>query len=887
MGAEGVSGLVNLSANLPDGVDLGEAALAFNAIYSQGKSGKAFSAAKNMELLSPEQRQYAYNLGIMDKVLDGVRAKNAAAEISGENDGKVLQKDGVGDTIKENEQGDINSEQQKAERAEAQFAFDGGAESRTFESTSGTRTEDEDRSRVQGEDRGTSQKVGGALTSDRRINRLNPKEINVDLSDTLQIDKEHLLYEPQQKLINEYGIECYIIKERSWHRSSPAGTYKGKVYMSEIFSGNLLATVVPHEATHAMKQLNYQPYLDLIDRLPDMLDMSAEATEDMFNWIAGHCGFDFLAMSRSEGMHFYDEMNAAIYGFYKTSMWESDGYAEWVPNAFYDFDSYIAELEAIHEQFKKDIQARKVESYKQVDSTTSDVQQAKSDQASSSEWDAERIKDGKVEKAKPISEIIERIRHDFGIHITKGHVRGKGVLGQYSRKNHGIRTKIANDLPTVAHELGHALDQRYSLTDKSKLTKEMRSELINALGDLKDSYKQNLWVSEGFAEYLRRFLQNRDDATRSYPEFTKHFLNSLSKADRVLMDTFADEINAYYALDADTATSSIRLREEGTPDARTALEKAKEMGDGVYQAWVDANHGIRLFDEATGGDTYKLAANAAYSDAIAGQIITGDLTDANGQYVRILTVSSLERESLQVTKLIGVSKDKFESKYGTKKERDTGSLRGQTDKTDIPNPSTKAQHTAGALSTISIPQEKGNVNKKISTNSENAKSDAWSKVDEIIESTIDDVLVQYGQGKAHGDVVTVLRDGKEEFWKINDPKKLNSLDVEFNKKNRVIVAQFASKEAIANTPHSPRFNNSIPPSGENVNRNFSTNSEMGSHSISTMLEARFGPGVNDYLNTFIKDLNGAKAQSGGVVGGAFFINIYTMLTISSLFFVII
>ena len=44
---------------------------------------------------------------------------------------------------------------------------------------------------------------------------------------------------------------------------------------------------------------------------------------------------------------------------------------------------------------------------------------------------------------------------------------------------------------------------------------------------------------------------------------------------------------------------------------------------------------------------------------------------------------------------------------------------------------------------------------------------------------------------------------------------------------------------------------------------------MGSHSISTMLEARFGPGVNDYLNTFIKDLNGAKAQRGGVVGGAF------------------
>ena len=39
------------------------------------------------------------------------------------------------------------------------------------------------------------------------------------------------------------------------------------------------------------------------------------------------------------------------------------------------------------------------------------------------------------------------------------------------------------------------------------------------------------------------------------------------------------------------------------------------------------------------------------------------------------------------------------------------------------------------------------------------------------------------------------------------------------KKNRVIVAQFASKEAIANTPHSPRFSNIISDSSQNVNKN--------------------------------------------------------------------
>lgn len=43
----------------------------------------------------------------------------------------------------------------------------------------------------------------------------------------------------------------------------------------------------------------------------------------------------------------------------------------------------------------------------------------------------------------------------------------------------------------------------------------------------------------------------------------------------------------------------------------------------------------------------------------------------------------------------------------------------------------------------------------------------------------------------------------------NDTQKREALDVDFNKKNRVTVAQFASKEAIANTPRSPRFNNTI------------------------------------------------------------------------------
>ena len=247
-------------------------------------------------------------------------------------------------------------------------------------------------------------------------------------------------------------------------------------------------------------------------------------------------------------------------------------------------------------------------------------------------WQAARVGDpGKA--PKPISEIVEQIRHDFGLNITQGHIRGAGVRGQYNRRDNGIRTRIANDLPTISHELGHALDVRWGVLGNG-LTDTMRKELVDGLSDeMKAAYQPRQYLSEGYAEYIRKFLQNRETAAIDYPEFTKHFLNSLSPKDAALLEQLADDINAYYSLDADTATSSIRLREDGTPDARTWGEKIKAKANVLYQAWVDSNHGIREFDKATGANTYKLATNSAYSDAIAGQIITGDLTDANGRYV--------------------------------------------------------------------------------------------------------------------------------------------------------------------------------------------------------------------------------------------------------------
>lgn len=516
------------------------------------------------------------------------------------------------------------------------------------------------------------------------------------------------------------------------------------------------------------------------------------------------------------------------------------------------------------------------------------------------EWDAERIKGGEAkEKAKSISEIVEQIRHDFGTNITAGHVRGK--RGQYDRATHGIRSKLVNDLPNIAHELGHHLDNTYDL--RGSLSSVMRDELTGGLDDAaRNSYPKKKWISEGIAEYFRKYLQNREVAAIDYPTFTAYIKNLLPAKDMAQLDQLADEVNAYYSLDADTATSSVRLREEGRPDARTYDEKIKANADALYQAWVDSNHGIKLFDRATGADTYKLATNAAYSDAMAGQIIVGDLTDADGRYIsgglktalhginlngkeeyrlfgeylivrhgperlaegmrvfaddRKNSAEFMERRAAALEQQYPKFKEAADRLYQFERDLrqvwgvDTGLISEQTAKdwderwkyyvpfnravsverrgvgakrgfANQKNPIKKA-HGSGLdivhpvdniINNIVLMVNAGvrnNVMRKITDEARRLgadasllepvptpmKKDLFRAVDlkKELSDTVDqsgmtaedkmfmldtignisNVLEQFSRGKAYGDVVTVMRGGEPEFWKINDPLLLSSI----------------------------------------------------------------------------------------------------------------
>lgn len=242
-------------------------------------------------------------------------------------------------------------------------------------------------------------------------------------------------------------------------------------------------------------------------------------------------------------------------------------------------------------------------------------------------WESERVGDDK--EAMRISDIIDKMRHDFGIPIGKGKTSARG---QYNVKPHTIATKITNDLPATAHELGHFLDHEYDIV--SSLSSELKDELVNNLDPrIQEAYSKDKLANEGLAEFVRRYLQNSYTAEIDFPQFTKHFRDVLPANVLKKVDAFADEINAYYASGATTAQSAIRHATDTPIDYRTTKEKLSAAASKEYQTWIDDLHRLKVFDEQAGSNVYLFARNSKYADNIAYQVVTGDLTNQNGEVV--------------------------------------------------------------------------------------------------------------------------------------------------------------------------------------------------------------------------------------------------------------
>lgn len=159
----------------------------------------------------------------------------------------------------------------------------------------------------------------------------------------------------EQQTAVEYGVPSFVVADAAWDKNkggTPAFSAGGQIYFRETLPERNRGMFAPHEITHVMRQVNYKPYLDFVERTPTMLNMSDQMTRVLLDHVAEH---QHTTLENADPVRLYDEFNATIYGHIaagKADMFTNGAAA----HVFHDFDAYAAELRGLHERFKADNQ---------------------------------------------------------------------------------------------------------------------------------------------------------------------------------------------------------------------------------------------------------------------------------------------------------------------------------------------------------------------------------------------------------------------------------------------------------------------------------------------------------------------------------------------------
>ena len=211
---------------------------------------------------------------------------------------------------------------------------------------------------------------------------------------------------------------------------------------------------------------------------------------------------------------------------------------------------------------------------------------------------------------RPIGSIVNDIRARFDIPIRTGNYHHGGkAAGVYNTRTESIRTAVSNDLPTIAHELGHHLDAQYGFTESGS-HRDLVVPLVRQYPEeLRSLYPKNKWPAEAFAEFVRDYLTNRSGAVDKYGKtddssnglsIVDLFESILSEKDLDSLKTLAGDINAYLSADnLNKARASIVQPKERARRERSKLsETLRKLKDRVMTFVYDDMYPLEMFERA-------------------------------------------------------------------------------------------------------------------------------------------------------------------------------------------------------------------------------------------------------------------------------------------------
>lgn len=164
-----------------------------------------------------------------------------------------------------------------------------------------------------------------------------------------------------------------------------------------------------------------------------------------------------------------------------------------------------------------------------------------------------------------IEPIMRQLVKIMGRRIYNGKIKGKSVQGFYRSDVGELRTARKNDVEILAHEMAHYLDlySNVSLPNFKRLYKQAAfKDEVAALSYTDD---KKLELLEGFAEFVRLWLTNSNEAKLRAPGFYDAFVKELAR-DRKLLNPMRDmqeAMHKFYFQGSDKLGQALIGRDEG------------------------------------------------------------------------------------------------------------------------------------------------------------------------------------------------------------------------------------------------------------------------------------------------------------------------------------
>ena len=200
-----------------------------------------------------------------------------------------------------------------------------------------------------------------------------------------------------------------------------------------------------------------------------------------------------------------------------------------------------------------------------------------------------------------------------------------------------IRLKVANDLPTAIHELGHYIDKRTNLSSSEYIGQAMsvaNEEFLN-------QYPENKRPGEAVAEFARLFCKDESNVKKLAPDFYKDFVSTLESINMLDdVKSVAKLTQAYMSLPMEDRLSKAVSSSKQTKKQQIKNVLNYEMREKFMSDYVDNYIAIKKATSEAKGmsdkkirsseDAYILATNSRNAASVAAYVISDAMTDIDG-----------------------------------------------------------------------------------------------------------------------------------------------------------------------------------------------------------------------------------------------------------------